>query len=122
VARQAPQKCRPGENPYQKQHPEEPERHGGVVFGVAQVKIAQEMLVDKIEPEKGLVGKAGGQMPGGCNDQENHKPREDLQAFQDLPATAQQEVAENNAADKDNADQSFSENGQRHCRIDAQAA
>ena len=52
--------CAPRHQPDQAEAPEEVERDGVVVAGDAQVEIAEELLVDEVEPEPAVDVSLGG--------------------------------------------------------------
>ena len=45
----------PGEEPYEVQQPEPESRDGVVVARIAQVQEAEEVLIEKVEPEKAVI-------------------------------------------------------------------
>ena len=129
----------PGHQPDEHQAPEEGKGHGGVVAGDAEVEVAEELLVDEIEPGPavdvvvggkgdrpvalgkgklarvalGGVGESDEDVPGGGDPKEGERGGEGMELAEALCGASEsscgKQVNKDNADGKDEANEAFGE-------------
>jgi hypothetical protein len=110
----------PGKQPDKKQAPEENERDGAIVDGVALAEITEKMLVDEVKPEEALRLARGGiaqrceNVPGSGDQEKNERAGEEAHAQQMTQVASEKQKKENYRSGKYQANKALCQDVERY--------